>query len=91
MLHIRNKDLGANALFAPKSLFFDKTGTIGTLIHLGMGFVSADLDFAQGAEVTVTAMVGARSDTTFNTFVSMFHSDVPPLKDFTTSIATFPP
>ncbi len=49
--------------------------------------MGTNLDFIQGAEVAVTAVVGTGSDTAFDTFVSMFHGEIPPLKDFTCSMA----
>ena len=53
---------------------------VGALIHGRVCLMGANQDLVQGAVVLVAAMMGALSDGTFDTLVSMaIHNERPPL------------
>ena len=53
---------------------------VGALVHSRILLMGADQDLVQGAVVLVAAMMGALSDGTFDTLVSMaIHNERPPL------------
>ena len=63
-----------------KSAFVDKAAAVGAFSLGGVGLMSADFDFFEGAAVAFAAMELAVVDAAMNVFVSFFHNEKPPIK-----------
>ena len=64
----------------PVQLLLAEGHAVGALVHGGIHLMGANQNLVQGAVVLVAAMMGALSDGTFDTLVSMaIHNERPPL------------